>query len=185
MPHSGPVAVTGATGGVGSLALALLARCGYEAVAVTGKPTQAGHLRRLGAARIVERHEFIASGTRSLGPELWAGVIDCVGGPLLAAALKTARYGAAISCCGMAASPTLETSIFPFILRGVHLLGIDSVACPMPKRLKLWAKMSGPWRVEVEHELIDELGLSSLKEPIAAMLEGRFVGRALVNPNQG
>ena len=140
-PARGEVLVTGATGGVGSIAVALLGRLGYNVAAVTGKASEAGFLRALGATTVLSRDEFNDGASRVLLKERWAGVVDTVGDALLASAIKATRYGGSIAACGNAASPKLELTVFPFILRGVNLLGIDSANCPLEIRTSLWRRL--------------------------------------------
>jgi putative YhdH/YhfP family quinone oxidoreductase len=129
-PDDGDILVTGATGGVGSIAVAVLARAGYRVVAATGKATETAYLRRLGAAEVISREQVLEGSERPLGKERWAGVVDCVGGEMLATAVKATCYGGAVTCCGLVGSPELPLNVFPFILRSVSLLGIDSASVP-------------------------------------------------------
>jgi len=180
-PGDGEILVTGATGGVGSVAVALLARAGYRPVAATGKADQAEFLKGLGAAEVVGREVVLDGAERPMMKERWAGVIDCVGGDYLAAAIKSTRYGGTVTCCGLTASPDLNINVFPFILRGVSLLGIDSVECPMAPRLALWKKLAGEWKLDSLEALTDECGLEALDAKIDLMLKGGLKGRTLVN----
>ncbi len=176
----GEFLVTGATGGVGSLAVALLARLGCRVVAASGKPEAAGFLTALGAAQVIGRDEVIANAERPMLKERWAGVVDCVGGTTLAAALKATRYGGSVTCCGLVGSADLSLNVYPFILRGVKLLGIDSVQCPAERRARLWAKLGGEWRLAQLDALAAECTLEGLEEKIAAILAGRLQGRTVV-----
>jgi putative YhdH/YhfP family quinone oxidoreductase len=180
-PDDGEILVTGATGGVGSVAVALLAKAGYKAVAATGKADQADFLKGLGAADVVSRDVVLEGSDRPMLKERWAGVIDCVGGDYLAAAIKATSYGGTVTCCGLTASPDLNINVFPFILRGVSLLGIDSVECPMEPRLSLWDKLAGDWKLDSLEALTEECGLDALDEKINLMLKGGLKGRTLVN----
>src|SRR5271170_4562260 len=139
-PARGPMVVTGAAGGVGSVAVALLAKLGYAVVAATGRPDEAGYLKGLGATEIIERKELTGP-PRPLGKERWAGGIDAVGSTTLANVLSMTRYGGAVAACGLAGGMDLPTSVAPFILRGVSLLGIDSVMCPLPLRREAWQRL--------------------------------------------
>lgn len=181
-PSMGEVLVTGATGGVGSIALALLARGGYSVVAATGKSDQADYLNGLGATRVVSRDDVVAGNERPLLKPCWAAVIDCVGGEMLAAAIKATRYGGSVTCCGLVASPELALNVFPFILRGVSLLGIDSVECPLERRRQVWANLATQWRVPLLEDMCTEIGLDGLEDAITAMLAGKLSRRMLVNP---
>jgi len=180
-PEDGEILVTGATGGVGSVAVALLAKAGYQAVAATGKADQADFLKSIGAADVVGRDVVLEGADKPMMRERWAGVIDCVGGDYLAAAIKSTKYGGTVTCCGLTASPDLNINVFPFILRGVSLLGIDSVECPMEPRLTLWAKLASDWKLDSLVELTDECGLDDLDAKINLMLKGGLKGRTLVN----
>ena len=180
-PEDGEILVTGATGGVGSVAVALLAKAGYQAVAATGKADQANFLKSLGATDVVGRDAVLEGADRPMMKERWAGVIDCVGGDYLAAAIKSTKYGGTVTCCGLTASPDLNINVFPFILRGVSLLGIDSVECPMAPRLTLWDKLASDWKLDSLADLTDECGLDALDEKINSMLKGGLKGRTLVN----
>jgi acrylyl-CoA reductase (NADPH) len=179
-PGAGELLVTGATGGVGSIAVALLGTLGYNVAAVTGKPHEADFLRALGATTVLAREEFSDAGNRVLLKERWAGVVDAVGGPLLVAAIKATRYGGSVAACGNAASPKLELTVFPFILRGVNLLGIDSVNVPLPTRATIWQRLAGEWRVPLLENLAREVPLDNLEREIDLILQGRQVGRVVV-----
>ncbi len=180
-PDDGEILVTGATGGVGSVAVALLAKAGYTAVAATGKADQAEFLKSLGAVEVVGREAVLEGAERPMMKERWAGAIDCVGGDYLAAAIKSTKYGGTVTCCGLTASPDLNINVFPFILRGVSLLGIDSVECPTDPRLSLWDKLASEWKLGRLADLTDECGLDALDEKIDLMLKGGLKGRTLVN----
>ena len=178
--ESGPVLVTGATGGVGSLAVGILAQIGYQVTAATGKLEEEGYLRDLGAAEVIPRSALVDDSGKPLGRGEWAGVVDTVGGDILATALKTVRYGGAVTCCGLVASPKLETTVLPFILRGISLLGIDSVACPQELRQQLWNKIAWGWKLKNLKSLYTSCGLAGLEEKIEAMLTGKARGRVVV-----
>jgi len=181
MPGDGDILVTGATGGVGSLATAVLSRAGYKAVAATGKGAEHEFLRSLGAAEVISREAVTENAERPLLSERWAGVVDCVGGGMLAAALKATRYGGAVTCCGLVGSPELAINVFPFILRGVTLLGIDSVECSRERRSMVWQRLAGDWKPDVLSALASECTLDDLQEKIDLMLNGQLRGRTLVN----
>ncbi len=180
-PGSGDILVTGATGGVGGLAVALLARGGYSVVAATGKPDASDYLKKLGAAKILDRQTIMETPNKPLLPGQFAGVIDAVGGDILSYAIRSTQYGGAVTCCGNAASGDLNLTVYPFILRGIRLIGIDSAECPMSDHRAVWDHLGGPWRLEGLDEMITEIGLADLEGRIADMLAGKHVGRCLVN----
>jgi len=180
-PKDGEILVTGATGGVGSIAVALLARLNYTVVAVTGKDEQHEFLRRLGAAEILSRAEATDDSRRPLLKERWAGVVDTVGGEFLTTALKNTCYGGAVTACGLVASPKLSTTVFPFILRGVTLYGIDAVQCELSYRAQLWQKLATEWKLDNLETLTRECTLDELSPEIDRILQGQQSGRVLVN----
>ena len=182
-PAAGPVLVSGATGGVGSVAVALLAKLGYEVHAATGKEAQHGFLRELGAHAVVPREELLGGAERPLGRERWGGVVDTVGGQMLANAVKALRYGASAAACGLASSADLPATVLPFILRHVNLLGVDSVELPLPRKAEIWGKLAGPWRLDGLERLVTPLTLETLSTAIQRILAGDMVGRGLVDPN--
>lgn len=183
-PASGDILVTGATGGVGSMAVAILAKCGYSAVAVTGKADAATWLTELGAKEILERREILATPDKPLLPGRYAGTIDTVGGPILSYAIRSAGYGGVLTCCGNAASPEIHVTVYPFILRGVRLIGIDSAECSMDFHHQVWQRLSTDWKVEKLDRFVTEIGLDDLDPLITRMLAGGVRGRYLVNLNR-
>jgi acrylyl-CoA reductase (NADPH) len=178
-PGAGPVLVTGATGGVGSVAVSVLARRGYEVIAVTGKAEAADWLRSLGASDVVDRSALDPK--RPLQRETWAGAVDCVGGETLAAVLASLRYGAAVAASGNTGGVAVPTTVFPFILRGVSLLGIDSVQCPIERRRAVWARLADDLRPSSLDALgTDEVELAEVPAALARILDGGARGRTLV-----
>jgi putative YhdH/YhfP family quinone oxidoreductase len=177
---SGEVLVTGATGGVGSVAVAILGKLGFNVVAATGKASEHDFLKDLGATSILSREEANDTSGRPLQKPRWAGAIDTVGGNILATALKTAKYGGMVAACGNAMSPELNINVFPFILRGVSLLGVDSVEIPMRARQMAWTKLAGEWKVDLG-KLLTEVSLEELNPKIDAILKGDIRGRVLVD----
>ena len=179
-PDKGDILVTGATGGVGSVAVALLAKAGFSVVACTGKKEHESFLKTLGANKVITRDELLESKERPMLKELYAGAVDTVGGEYLAQAIKATQYGGSVTCCGLTASADLNVSVFPFILRGVSLLGIDSVQCPMPPRLRLWDKLASEWKLDCLDDLTEEVSLDDVSQKIDAILKGELSGRTLV-----
>jgi acrylyl-CoA reductase (NADPH) len=180
-PGDGPVLVTGAAGGVGSLSVTLLARRGHEVVASTGRPAEAGWLRGLGAAEVVDRQALEDAPGRALGAERWAGAVDCVGGATLANVLRTLRYGAAVAASGLTGGSALETTVYPFITRQVALLGIDSVETPGDRRRAVWERLAGDLRPpDVDALVEEEVPLGEVAGALARILRGEVRGRVLV-----
>lgn len=179
VPDRGPVLVTGATGGVGSLAVAILAKAGYQAAAVTGKAEAADFLKSLGASQVLSRESVIDT-QRPLLKEQWAGVVDVVGGDMLASALKSTRYGGTVTCAGLVGSPELNTTVFPFILRAITLIGIDSAECPMPQRVAVWNRLADEWKPDCLEQLTTEITLEQVEAQLAALLKGQAHGHYLV-----
>jgi putative YhdH/YhfP family quinone oxidoreductase len=177
---SGEVLVTGATGGVGSVAVAILAKLGFNVVAATGKAGEHDFLKALGATSIISREEANDTSGRPLQKGRWAGVVDTVGGNILATALKTAKYGGLVAACGNAMSADLNVSVFPFILRGVSLLGVDSVEIPMRARQMAWQKLAGEWKIDL-NPLTNEVSLTELEPKIEQILKGGIRGRVVVD----
>lgn len=183
-PEDGPVLVTGASGGVGSAAVALLAHKGYEVVASSGKGAQHDYLRQLGAAKVVGR-QFSPDDGRTLGPGLWGAVVDSVGGSALSEALRTVKYGGAVAASGLTGGNELTSTVYPFIVRGVALLGIDTVATPIVERRELWWAMTSEFPIHRCEEMVsDVIGLSGLSEALGTVLQGSARGRILVQPRR-
>jgi acrylyl-CoA reductase (NADPH) len=178
-PARGPVIVTGAAGGVGSVAVALLAKLGYAVAASTGRPAEADYLTGLGASEIVERKE-LTNPPRPLGKERWAGGIDSVGSTTLANVLSMTRYGGAVAACGLAGGMDLPTSVAPFILRGVSLLGIDSVMCPLPLRQEAWRRLAIDLDKSKIAAMVSDIGLDGVIEAGKRIVEGQVRGRVVV-----
>ncbi len=176
----GDILVTGATGGVGSLAIAILAGLGYSVTAVSGKAAAGQFLTGLGVRKILSRAEATAGNERPLLKGIWAGVVDTVGGDVLAAAIKSTDLRGVVTCCGNVASPDLPLTVFPFILRGVSLIGIDSQNCPMDVRCKVWQHLASDWKPKQLHSLCREVSLDRLGEEIEIILRGGQTGRVIV-----
>ena len=183
-PGDGPILVTGASGGVGSAAVALLAHEGFEVVASSGKTSEHDYLESLGAARVVGRR-FTEDDGRTLGPQLWGGVVDCVGGMALAEALRTVRYGGAVAASGLTGGNDLATTVYPFIVRGVALLGIDTVATPIEERRALWSDMADSFPLDRCEQMVnEEIGLDGLTVALDRVLDAAVRGRVLVQPSR-
>jgi len=177
---SGEVLVTGATGGVGSVAVAILAKLGFNVVAATGKASEHDFLTGAGAKAIISREEANDTSGRPLQKGRWAGVVDTVGGNILATALKTAKYGGLVAACGNAMSADLNVNVFPFILRGVSLLGVDSVEIPMRARQMAWSKLAGEWKIDLG-SIATECSLAELDPKINQILKGGIRGRVVID----
>jgi len=178
-PDRGPVVVTGAAGGIGSVAIALLAGLGYRVVASTGRPQEAPYLKELGATEIIDRAE-LAGAARPLAKERWAGGIDAVGSTTLANVLSMTRYGGAVAACGLAGGMDLPTSVAPFILRGITLIGIDSVMCPQKLRRDSWRRLAAQLDRPKLAQITTEIGLSEVIEAGRRVIEGQVRGRIVV-----
>ncbi|NNF99019.1 MAG: YhdH/YhfP family quinone oxidoreductase [Desulfobacteraceae bacterium] len=182
-PDRGDILVTGATGGVGSLAVAILATAGYKVAAVSGKKQAAAFLKELGATDILPREALADSAKKPLLEKRWMGVVDTVGGDILSTAIKSTHQRGVVTCCGLVASPKLNLTVFPFILRGVSLFGIDSASCPMAERKTLWYKLANEWKPLGLERIASEINLMRLDENIAKILEGQQIGRKIINLN--
>lgn len=180
-PADGPILITGASGGVGSMAVAILAQAGYEVIASTGKLEAHEYLRRLGATICVGREEANDESKRPLMRPKWSGAIDTVGGNTLATALKACKPNGSVAACGLVASPSLKTTVFPFIINGVNLLGIDSATCPMSLREEVWEKLADEWRVPDIEAIATVVQLDDLDPYIDQILEGKTRGRILID----
>jgi acrylyl-CoA reductase (NADPH) len=178
-PAAGPAVVTGASGGVGSIAVALLKAAGWHVIAVTGRTAEADYLKGLGAAEVIDRAEFAAPG-RPLGKERWAAGVDSVGSHTLANLLAQTKYGGAIAACGLAQGMDLPASVAPFILRGVNLLGIDSVMCPRPRRLTAWARLARDLDPAVLATATTTIPLTEVIATAPKILAGQVRGRIVV-----
>jgi acrylyl-CoA reductase (NADPH) len=178
-PSRGPVVVTGAAGGVGSVAIAILAKLGYAVTASTGRPSETDYLKGLGAADIIDRKELTGA-PRALGKERWAGGIDAVGSTTLANVLSMTRYGGAVAACGLAGGMDLPTSVAPFILRGVSLIGIDSVMCPMELRQQAWGRLETELDRGKIAAMTSEIDLANVIEAGARIVDGQVRGRIVV-----
>lgn len=179
-PDRGDILVTGATGGVGSLCVGILSHLGYRVTAISGKKDTT-MLDQLGAIKVVNRQDFLENTDRPLLKEQWAGVIDTVGGPILVAAIKSTKQDGIVTSCGNVASPDLPINVFPFILRGISLMGIDSQHCPMALRQSLWDRLATDWKFNQLEQIYQEIHLIELTEKIEQILKGKISGRTLVN----
>jgi len=180
-PGGGPVLVTGASGGVGSFAVDLLAGRGYEVVASTGKSAEHPWLRALGAAEVVGRDVLDEEGSRVLGPERWAGAVDCVGGETLSKIVRSLAYGAAVAASGLTGGTDVRSTVYPFITRGVALLGVDSVRTPIERRRAVWGRLAGDLRpAHLEQLVAGEVSLDEVAGALADILAAKVRGRLLV-----
>jgi alcohol dehydrogenase len=180
-PDIGPVLVTGATGGVGSVAVMLLSKLGYDVHAVTGKPDQHEFLRGLGAQEIISREDARQGTNRVLLGEKWAGVIDTVGGEILFNAVKSLRYGCSVAACGLVDSAEIPATVYPFLLRHVNLLGVDSVELPIADKRQIWDSLAGPWQLPDLEALAEPLRLEDVSDALDRILSGAMVGRGVVD----
>lgn len=180
-PSSGPVVVTGATGGVGSLAVKLLARLGFSVTAFTGKPQQADQLRHWGANEVLDRSAAVDTSDKPLLSARWAGAVDTVGGPTLATLVRQTRPYGVVAACGLVGGTDLRLTVHPFILRGVILAGIGSAMLPYDRRLEIWRKFAGPWRIPNLEDIATTVRLDALEGAVERILRGEIVGRIVVD----
>ncbi|ARU88137.1 YhdH/YhfP family quinone oxidoreductase [Pseudomonas sp. M30-35] len=179
-PESGPILVTGATGGVGTVAVSLLTKLGYSVTASTGKAWQSDFLKALGATEVVLRSDLQQGTERPLLKEQWGAAVDTVGGAILCNVIKSLRYGASVAACGLTAGVDMDGTVLPFILRGVNLLGIDSVELPLAVKTAVWNKLANEWKLDTLDSLVTEVSLEQVPEALAKLLEGQMVGRVVV-----
>lgn len=182
LPDSGEVVVTGATGGVASLAIRILSHLGYDVTAVTGKAHQFESLLEMGAARCIARSDFMDDSKRPLLSARWAGGVDTVGGDLLTTLLRGAQYGGCVTACGLVAGAELQMTVYPFLLRGITLCGIASADCPYDKRTEIWNRLAGAWKPDNLDALVTEVRLDGVMAEVERILAGQISGRVLVRP---
>ncbi len=180
-PDAGPVLVTGATGGVGIIALMLLKKLGFHVVVSSGKAEAHDRLRELGADEIIHRSELSEPTSRPLLKDRWAGAVDVVGGDTLFNVIKSLSYGGSVAACGLVQSPTFQASVFPFILRGVNLLGVDSVEQPLTVKQSLWDRMGDQWLLADLEQVVTEIGMNQLGECLQQLLKGQAQGRFVLD----
>ncbi|MEN1681487.1 MAG: YhdH/YhfP family quinone oxidoreductase [Planctomycetota bacterium] len=181
-PSRGPLLVTGATGGVGVWSVAILAELGFEVIAMSGKPDWQDALLGLGAARVVGREALASASDKPLLGADFAGGVDTVGGAPLSALVRSTRHRGCVACCGLVAGVDLPLNVYPFILRGVTVAGVDSEKCPREPRLRMWKNLAGPWRIDLPEEWITRVDLDGLPAQIEKMFAGQSVGRTIVQP---
>ncbi|MDM5451668.1 NADPH:quinone oxidoreductase family protein [Peribacillus simplex] len=180
-PDQGSVLVTGATGGVGSFAVSILAKLGYSVEASTGKESEHGYLKEIGATTIVSREDVYDGKLRALGKQKWSGAVDPVGGEPLASVLSQIKYGGSVAVSGLTAGTSLPATVFPFILRGINLLGVDSVNCPMDTRLKVWHRLATDFKLAHLEQLVQqEITIKELPDILPTLLKGEARGRTIV-----
>lgn len=180
-PEDGNVLISGATGGVGSLAVAILSKLSYKVMAATGKDSQHDFLKQLGASEVIHRDSIYVESKSPLLSSRWIAGIDTVGGEMLDNILRQTAHNGYIACCGNILGGSLNTSIYPFILRGIGLMGIDSGICLMKDRLDIWGKLSGEWKPDMPENLYRECRLENIEDEIRAILNGEQTGRVLLN----
>lgn len=180
-PSDGPVAVSGATGGVGTISIAILSQLGYESIAFSGKPEQSKHLKELGATEVRHRDTINEVGNRPVGRPLWANAIDTVGGDYLANLLKQTKPGGAVTTCGLAASASFSMTVLPFITRAVSLLGIDSVFIPLEDKKAIWQRVATDMKLPNLEQYAEEITLEQTPEYLERFIDGKAVGRYVVN----
>jgi acrylyl-CoA reductase (NADPH) len=179
-PASGPIIVSGATGGVGSIAVHILAKRGYEVHALSGKPEQSEYLQQLGAKAVIDRKEY-SDKARALGQQIWAGAVDVAGSFTLANIIANTQYGGVVTACGLAQGMDLPSSVAPFILRGVSLVGVDSVYCPVAKRQAAWNDLAAEMDIEQLSDIAHTIGLDEVEDASKALMAGTVTGRYLVD----
>ena len=177
---SGEILVTGSTGGVGSISVAILSKLGFDVIALSGKEDQIDYLKSIGAKEIILRKDFDIENKRPMGRERFSGVIDTVGGNIMAEALKQIKYDGVATCCGLTASPVFNTNVFPFILRGVRLIGIESVAASLAKKTQAWEKIASDFKINALEKLVNEISLNEIQHAYKEILAAKAVGRYLV-----
>lgn len=183
LDKKGEIIVTGATGGVGSLAIALLSKHGYSITASTRKEDKVNYLKKLGAKLVINSDELDDKSDKPLLKRRWTGAVDTVGGNILSTILRSVDYGGSVASCGNVLSPDLKMTVYPFILRGVNLLGINSAETQMDLRKVIWQKLAGEWKIDLLDEITTECSLEELNEKINLILKGEITGRILVNPD--
>ena len=181
LPASGPVVVTGATGGVGCLAVCILAKLGYTVTAVSGKAAQHDWLKQLGATEVVGRQAVDDPSGRAMLPSQWAGAVDTVGGNTLGTLLRSTDHRGCVAACGLVGGTDLTLTVYPFLLRGVRLIGIDSAKCPMDVRSRIWQLLAGPWKIDALAELATHISLNDVAAAVERILKGQLVGRYVVD----
>ncbi|MBL0709041.1 MAG: YhdH/YhfP family quinone oxidoreductase [Sulfurimonas sp.] len=178
--NSGEILVTGATGGVGSIAISILSKLGFKVVAISGKEDKIDFLQELGASEVILRKDFDIENKKPMMKTRFAGLVDTVGGNILAEALKTLNYDGVATCCGLSSSFSLNTNVFPFILRGIRLIGIDSVECKIEKKLAVWEKFEDEFKIDTLQNITNEISLYDLPQAFEALLDAKATGRYVV-----
>lgn len=179
-PADGPVIVTGATGGVGSVAVSLLAQQGFEVVASSGKTDKVEYLKKIGASSVISREELAAENPRPMSAMTYGNGIDTVGGEILSNVIKSLKHSGSVAICGLVASPAFSTTVLPFILRNVNILGIDSVELPIEEKTRVWHLLAEDWKITHLEDMVNEVGLEGLSSAIDKIFAGDMTGRTLV-----
>jgi putative YhdH/YhfP family quinone oxidoreductase len=183
-PERGEIVVTGASGGVGSVAVGILAKLGYRVAAVSGKPEASEPLKKLGAATILSRSDVDDKSGKPLLAQKFAGAVDTVGGNTLSTLVRSLHRGGVLAACGLVGGTVIPLTVFPFILRGIDLVGIDSVECPQEQRERIWSNLSGAWRVPALADMTTEIPLNQVPEYVERILKGGIIGRTVIQPTK-
>ncbi len=182
-PSDGNILVSGSSGGVGSIAIAILSKLGYEVSAISSKKNKEDYLKSIGASEVILLEDFLKNKHKPLDKPKYAGIVDTLGGEVLSSALKSLKYDGVATCCGLASSSELNTNVFPFILRGVRLIGIDSVECALDKKQEIWNKLANEWKLNNLDDIAKEISLKNVKETYKLLLKGQASGRYVLRLN--
>ncbi len=181
--NDGNILVSGASGGVGSIAISILHKLGYKVSALSSKKSKFEYLQSIGATEVILIDDFLKDKHKAMLSQKYAGIVDTIGGDVLSSALKSLKYDGVATCCGLASSSKLDTNVFPFILRGVRLVGIDSVECKLEKKQDIWDKLANIWKIDNLEDISKEISLDEIKETYELLLKGQALGRYVVKIN--